>query len=154
MAANKYLCRGSSGILGRYLMSTWTNPGSSSLKGFGLAVATEGSSCSRNTLRLETLCRRKQRLTPERETVVLRNSCVTANRSSKGSSRLVRKATVICSCAGERLAVKGMRAGGCLGSTLTLAPLGYRVAVEMIKVCQLCVGNRGWLGLTFSADSR
>ena len=63
-------------------MSTWTNPGSSFLKGFGLAVAAEGSSCSRNTLKLETLCRRKQRLKPERETVVLRNSCVTANRSS------------------------------------------------------------------------
>ena len=85
-------------------MSPWTNPGSSFLRGFGLAVAAEGSSCSRNTLRLETLCRRKQRLKPERETEVLRNSCVTANRSSNGSSRLVRKATVICSCAGERLA--------------------------------------------------
>ncbi len=57
----------------------------------------------RSALRPETPWRRRQRSRPERETPALRNSRVTASKSSRGSGQDWRRATTTASWAGERV---------------------------------------------------
>ena len=98
MPTNRSRWASSSGIRGSYLTSTGTKPGSSSLKVFVGCSSASGWGIS--AWRFETPCRRRPRSRPERETAGLRNSRVTASRSSRGRSKVLRNSTTTSSWAG------------------------------------------------------